>query len=128
MRKSLVSTGDRSAKIRTYNYPQGRVTDHRINLTLYRLDAIMAGGRILANGAPGELVGELGGRLWRRLVDRGTPLDAFESVVSTRRAAGQLEIRMLANAQPDGAELAAPTLEDFYFATLHAHGYSTLEI
>ena len=90
--------------------------------------AIMAGGRILANGAPGELVGELEGRLWRRLVDRGTPLDAFESVVSTRRVAGQLEIRMLANARPDGAEPAAPTLEDFYFATLHAHGHSTLEI
>lgn len=43
MRKSLVSTGDRSAKIRTYNYPQGRVTDHRINLTMYNLDAIMSG-------------------------------------------------------------------------------------
>lgn len=43
MRKTLVSTGDRSAKIRTYNYPQGRVTDHRINLTLYNLDAIMQG-------------------------------------------------------------------------------------
>jgi peptide chain release factor 1 len=43
MRKSLVSTGDRSAKIRTYNYPQGRVTDHRINLTLYNLDAAMNG-------------------------------------------------------------------------------------
>jgi len=42
-RKSLVSTGDRSAKIRTYNYPQGRVTDHRINLTLYNLDMIMNG-------------------------------------------------------------------------------------
>ena len=42
-RKSLVSTGDRSAKIRTYNFPQGRVTDHRINLTLYNLDAVMNG-------------------------------------------------------------------------------------
>jgi len=42
-RKSQVSTGDRSAKIRTYNYPQGRVTDHRIGLTLYNLDAIIAG-------------------------------------------------------------------------------------
>lgn len=42
-RKSMVSTGDRSAKIRTYNFPQGRVTDHRIGLTLYNLDAIMAG-------------------------------------------------------------------------------------
>lgn len=42
-RKSQVSTGDRSAKIRTYNYPQGRVTDHRINLTLYNLDGIING-------------------------------------------------------------------------------------
>ncbi len=43
MRKSLVGSGDRSERIRTYNFPQGRVTDHRINLTLYRLDAIMQG-------------------------------------------------------------------------------------
>lgn len=42
-RKSLVSTGDRSAKIRTYNYPQGRVTDHRIGLTSYNLDAFLNG-------------------------------------------------------------------------------------
>lgn len=42
-RKSQVSTGDRSAKIRTYNYPQGRVTDHRIGLTLYNLDGIIGG-------------------------------------------------------------------------------------
>ncbi|MCB0471057.1 MAG: peptide chain release factor 1, partial [Flavobacteriaceae bacterium] len=42
-RKSMVSTGDRSAKIRTYNYPQGRVTDHRIGLTLYDLSNIMNG-------------------------------------------------------------------------------------
>jgi peptide chain release factor 1 len=43
-RKSLVSTGDRSAKIRTYNYPQGRVTDHRIGLTLYNLQEVLDGG------------------------------------------------------------------------------------
>jgi peptide chain release factor 1 len=42
-RKSQVSTGDRSAKIRTYNFPQGRITDHRINLTLYNLDDFMKG-------------------------------------------------------------------------------------
>ncbi|WP_018953311.1 peptide chain release factor 1 [Thioalkalivibrio sulfidiphilus] len=42
-RKSLVGSGDRSERIRTYNFPQGRVTDHRINLTLYKLDAVMAG-------------------------------------------------------------------------------------
>jgi peptide chain release factor 1 len=49
MRKSLVSTGDRSAKIRTYNFPQGRMTDHRIGLTLYNLDAVM-------NGDIGEII------------------------------------------------------------------------
>lgn len=43
-RKTMVSTGDRSAKIRTYNFPQGRVTDHRIGLTLYNLGPIMDGG------------------------------------------------------------------------------------
>ncbi|NRA11376.1 MAG: PCRF domain-containing protein, partial [Crocinitomicaceae bacterium] len=42
-RKSLVSTGDRSAKIRTYNYPQGRITDHRIGKTMYNLGAFMNG-------------------------------------------------------------------------------------
>jgi peptide chain release factor 1 len=42
-RKSQVGTGDRSERIRTYNYPQGRVTDHRIKLTLYKLDAVMLG-------------------------------------------------------------------------------------
>lgn len=42
-RKTMVSTGDRSAKIRTYNYPQGRVTDHRINYTMYNLSAFMDG-------------------------------------------------------------------------------------
>lgn len=48
-RKSLVSTGDRSAKIRTYNFPQGRVTDHRIGLTLYNLQDVL-------NGNIGELI------------------------------------------------------------------------
>lgn len=51
-RKSLVSTGDRSAKIRTYNFPQGRVTDHRIGLTLYNLDEVL-------NGSIQELIDKL---------------------------------------------------------------------
>jgi len=42
-RKSQVGSGDRSERIRTYNFPQGRVTDHRINLTLYKLDTVMGG-------------------------------------------------------------------------------------
>ena len=42
-RKTMVSTGDRSAKIRTYNYPQGRITDHRINYTIYNLSAFLDG-------------------------------------------------------------------------------------
>lgn len=51
-RKTLVSTGDRSAKIRTYNYPQGRITDHRINVSVYNLDAFM-------NGEIGEMIDAL---------------------------------------------------------------------
>ncbi|MEP7274815.1 MAG: peptide chain release factor 1 [Betaproteobacteria bacterium] len=51
-RKSLIGSGDRSQRIRTYNFPQGRVTDHRINLTLYRIDAIM-------DGDIDELIGSL---------------------------------------------------------------------
>jgi peptide chain release factor 1 len=46
-RKSKVGTGDRSARIRTYNYPQGRISEHRINLTLYKLDDALAGGPAL---------------------------------------------------------------------------------
>jgi len=42
-RKSQVGSGDRSERIRTYNFPQGRVTDHRINLTLYKLDSVIQG-------------------------------------------------------------------------------------
>ena len=42
-RKQQVGSGDRSERIRTYNFPQGRVTDHRINLTLYKLDRVMEG-------------------------------------------------------------------------------------
>jgi peptide chain release factor 1 len=51
-RKSLIGSGDRSDRIRTYNFPQGRVTDHRINLTLYKIDAMM-------DGDLGELLGAL---------------------------------------------------------------------
>jgi peptide chain release factor 1 len=42
-RKSLIGSGDRSQRIRTYNFPQGRISDHRINLTLYKLGEVMAG-------------------------------------------------------------------------------------
>jgi len=45
-RKEQVGTGDRSGRIRTYNFPQGRVTDHRINLTLYKLDEIVSGAAL----------------------------------------------------------------------------------
>ncbi|MDE2460422.1 MAG: peptide chain release factor 1, partial [Gammaproteobacteria bacterium] len=45
-RKGQVGSGDRSERIRTYNFPQGRVTDHRINLTLYKLDRIISGDEL----------------------------------------------------------------------------------
>ena len=64
-RKLQVGSGDRSERIRTYNYPQGRVTDHRINLTLYKLDEIMQGGlehviQPLINEHQAELLTQLG--------------------------------------------------------------------
>jgi peptide chain release factor 1 len=64
-RKSLVGSGDRSERIRTYNYPQGRVTDHRINLTLYKLESIMNGDldeltNALATEHKAELLAEMG--------------------------------------------------------------------
>jgi peptide chain release factor 1 len=52
-RKSMVGSGDRSERIRTYNFPQGRVTDHRINLTLHKLDEVLEGPRL------GEIVDAL---------------------------------------------------------------------
>jgi peptide chain release factor 1 len=52
-RKGLVGSGDRSERIRTYNFPQGRVTDHRINLTLYKLERILSGDEL------GEIVDAL---------------------------------------------------------------------
>jgi peptide chain release factor 1 len=46
-RQSQIGSGDRSERIRTYNFPQGRVTDHRINLTLYKLEQVMAGEALI---------------------------------------------------------------------------------
>ncbi|XZG69976.1 peptide chain release factor 1 [Chitinibacteraceae bacterium HSL-7] len=64
-RKSLIGSGDRSERIRTYNFPQGRMTDHRINLTLYKLDFIMDGDleeltQALINEQQAELLAQLG--------------------------------------------------------------------
>lgn len=65
-RKSLIGSGDRSERIRTYNFPQGRMTDHRINLTLYKLDFIMDGDLLELTDAlirehQAELLAQLGG-------------------------------------------------------------------
>jgi peptide chain release factor 1 len=64
-RRNLVGTGDRSERIRTYNYPQGRITDHRINLTLYQLTQIMEGDLspvvdVLSQEYMADLVASLG--------------------------------------------------------------------
>ena len=64
-RKSLVGSGDRSERIRTYNFPQGRLTDHRINLTIYQLNDVMEGDlstiiNALKREHHAELLAELG--------------------------------------------------------------------
>jgi len=66
-RKSLIGSGDRSERVRTYNFPQGRITDHRINLTLYKIDAIMDGDLTelldaLASEYQAELLAAMGER------------------------------------------------------------------
>ncbi len=67
-RKSLVSSGDRSAKIRTYNFPQGRITDHRINMTIYNLDDFM-------NGNIGEMIDSL------QFAENAEKMQAGETVI-----------------------------------------------
>ena len=67
-RKGLIGSGDRSDRIRTYNFPQGRITDHRINLTLYKIDAVMDGelGELLdalAAEHQAELLASLSGEI-----------------------------------------------------------------
>ena len=68
-RKSLVGSGDRSERIRTYNFPQGRVTDHRINLTLYKMDYIMDGD---INELTGALMAEYQAEQLAALADEGS--------------------------------------------------------
>ena len=71
-RKSMVGSGDRSERIRTYNFPQGRVTDHRINLTLYKLDRIITGDEL------GEVIDALVAQ------DQADRLAAFEAAERER--------------------------------------------
>jgi len=74
-RREKVGSGDRSERIRTYNFPQGRVTDHRINLTLYKLPQVIAGEAL------GELIDDIGGGTFTgrpvRAVQVGGPLGAY---------------------------------------------------
>jgi peptide chain release factor 1 len=69
LRKSLVGSGDRSERIRTYNFPQGRMTDHRINLTLYKLDFIMDGD---LNDMMNALIAEHQAEQLSQLAESGT--------------------------------------------------------
>ena len=80
-RKSLVGSGDRSERIRTYNFPQGRVTDHRINLTLYKLDRIISGDDL------GEIVDALVAQ------DQADRLAEFEAAETLERCVERLRRR-----------------------------------
>ena len=110
-RKSQVGSGDRSERIRTYNFPQGRVTDHRINLTLYKIDKVMSGealdeiiDAILAEDQAARLAAvedRLGRRHLARLLPRlreHYPAAGFEE---PRRQARRLVAAALAISQTD---------------------------
>ncbi|ODT88522.1 ABC transporter ATP-binding protein [Phenylobacterium sp. SCN 70-31] len=85
--------------------------------------AILAGGCILTEGAPSQLIAGLDGKVWKKLIDRGE-LDgerARNTVISTRLAGGRTVIHVLADTAPDpGFQTTAPSLEDVYFSTLDA--------
>ena len=85
--------------------------------------AILAGGRIVADGAPTELTQRLQGRVWRKTIGRDElePLRASHQVIATRLSGGRTVVHVLAEAAPgDGFSLATAGLEDVYFATLAA--------
>ena len=88
--------------------------------------AIMAGGTILGEGEPQELIHALQGKLWRRLVANGDvkALRGEVEILTSKRTAGQTELNVHAEHPPEGFEAAVPTLEDVYFATLRSAGFS----
>lgn len=85
--------------------------------------AIMGSGRILKTGEPLEMVSEMKGRLWTKVVNRDevAEMRAHHQVLSTRLKSGSTEIRVLSDAQPERMQPATPELEDVYFSTLIAH-------
>jgi ABC-type multidrug transport system ATPase subunit len=85
--------------------------------------AIMGRGRILKLGEPLQMIREMNGKLWTRVVNREevAEIRARHTVLSTRLKAGATEIRALSDSQPEGMQPAAPELEDVYFSTLIAH-------
>jgi ABC-type multidrug transport system ATPase subunit len=85
--------------------------------------AILAGGRILTEGAPADLVAGLAGKVWKKTIDRGELEGERDrnAVISTRLAGGRTVIHVLADTAPDpGFQTTAPGLEDVYFSTLAA--------
>ena len=85
--------------------------------------AVLAGGRILKEGAPGDLVRDLAGHVWRKIIDRGEveAMRGRHDVIATRLSAGRLIIHVLADARPDTSfEPIHGGLEDVYFSTLAA--------
>ncbi len=83
--------------------------------------AVLAQGKILLSGPPGDLVEQLAGRIWRKLIERAQLKDyqARCNVISTRLKGGKTVLHVLADEQPEeGFEPLAPDLEDVYFSTL----------
>src|SRR5699024_11137243 len=118
-RKSLVGSGDRSERIRTYNFPQGRLTDHRINLTLYRLNEIVAGD---LDGVVSALLAEHQAEQVAALADRQGEGDAHRGGVARSPAqAGRLADPGPGRGVAAGA-LAGPLAQRFLYLAGTAPG------
>ena len=99
-RKGQVGSGDRSERIRTYNFPQGRVTDHRINLTLYKLDKVITGEALdeLIEALITEQPGRAAGGDGDSPTDRGA--DHRRAVARLARCAGPARLRDARRSMP----------------------------
>ena len=123
-RKSQVGSGDRSERIRTYNFPQGRVTDHRINLTLYKLDRVIEGDMdelidALVSDHQSRLLAEQAGT-WLTTIRRTTIGAALKQCAHGARACGYCQRLGCRSTLSDDNATEVRALAEWAFGTANA--------